>query len=204
MLHKLRKALCFSVNIHGCEEIKLEGKTAENIIFLSYRPVWFRFIIVCNICNLKEDKVKALTGAIICISSYLARFSLSTHTHHCHFFATWHYQMCLRMKAFKCTSVLKEKAFPHLEKSTLPWDWCGKSRSVFWRSDLTNHVKLPSLFASHIVLAFIMPGEKPLNVILSNPMCLHMPIYLNEAFVLLFFFFYRSRVLSFYKYEFYI
>ncbi len=111
MLHKLRKALCFSVNSHGCEEIKLEGKTAENIIFLSYRPVWFRFIIVCNICNLKEDKVKALTGAIICISSYLARFSLSTHTHHCHFFATWHYQMCLRMKAFKCTSVLKEKAF---------------------------------------------------------------------------------------------
>lgn len=53
------------------------------------------------------------------------------------------------------------------------------------------HVKLPSLFA------FIMPGEKPLNVILSNPMCLHMQIDLNEAFVLCLF-------LSFYKYEFYI
>lgn len=97
----------------------------------------------------------------------------------------------------------REGFFPILKKAPC-LEICGKSRSVFWRSDLTNHVKLPSLFASHIVLAFIMPGEKPLNVILSNPMCLHMPIYLNEAFVLLFFFFYRSRVLSFYKYEFYI
>lgn len=58
---------------------------------------------------------------------------------------------------------------------------------------MTRHVKLPSLFSSHILLAFIMPGEKPLNVILSNPMCLHMQIYLNEAFVLLLLllFFYR-------------
>lgn len=46
-------------------------------------------------------------------------------------------------------------------------------------------MKLPSLFASHILLAFIMEGEKPLNVILSNPMCLHMQIYLNEAFYII-------------------
>lgn len=34
-----------------------------------------------------------------------------------------------------------------------------------------------------------MPGKKPLNVILSNPMRLHMQIDLNEAFVLLLFFY---------------
>lgn len=149
--------------------------------------------------------MKALTVAIICISSYLARFSQSTHTHHCHFFATWHYQMRLRLKPFKCKSVLKEKAFSPSWKKHLAYRLMWKKPIWVWRSDLTYHVKLPSLFASHIFLAFIMPGEKPLNVILSNPMCLHMPIYLNEAFVLLLLLlFYRCHFLSFYKYEFYI
>ncbi len=148
--------------------------------------------------------MKALTVAIICISSYLARFSQSTHTHHCHFLQPGVTKCVCVWSRSNVNLLSKRRLFPHLEKSTLPIDWCGKSRSVFWRSDLTYHVKLPSLFASHIFLAFIMPGEKPLNVILSNPMCLHMPIYLNEAFVLLLLFFYRCNFLSFYKYEFYI
>lgn len=42
-----------------------------------------------------------------------------------------------------------------------------------------------------------MPDEKPLNVILSNPMCLHMQIDLNEAFVLLCLFFFLFTNMSF-------